>query len=236
MSKILRKTAKVFASSQAGSPSNQIAVFGSLAAGSPSFSGDVAAIQSAAWLTGWTGAVEAVSGGTTQPTLEDDNAINYVVTSQIAYLLQQGVAEWDSATTYFTNSVVQYNGDFWFSLTDNNAGAEPDTSPSAWSSYSQNLKAKGIAKAWIIFNGVSGAIIDSYNVTSLTKNSTGDYTVNIASAFAYASVCVVGTSSGLVRPVSTSTTQVRVTTAGVTGGGTFVNTDYSYNSLLMFTS
>ena len=43
----------------------------------------------------------------------------------------------------------------------------------------------GSAKAWVNFNG-SGtvAIRQSYNVSSITDNSNGDYTVNFSTAFA----------------------------------------------------
>lgn len=43
-----------------------------------------------------------------------------------------------------------------------------------------------IAKAWVNFNGTTspGTIRSSYNVSSVTKNGTGDYTVNFATALA----------------------------------------------------
>ncbi len=37
-------------------------------------------------------------------------------------------------------------------------------------------------KAWVNFNGVTGVIRDSYNVSSITKNGTGDYTLNFTKA------------------------------------------------------
>lgn len=43
---------------------------------------------------------------------------------------------------------------------------------------------QGSAKAWVSYNGVGGAIRASYNVTSVTKNGTGTYTVNFTNAFA----------------------------------------------------
>ena len=44
--------------------------------------------------------------------------------------------------------------------------------------------ARGIAKAWVNFNGTGTiAARDSENVSSLTDNGTGDYTVNFSSAF-----------------------------------------------------
>jgi hypothetical protein len=41
------------------------------------------------------------------------------------------------------------------------------------------------AKAWVEFNS-AGAILASYNVASVTKNSTGDFTIAFATAFASA--------------------------------------------------
>jgi hypothetical protein len=44
--------------------------------------------------------------------------------------------------------------------------------------------ARGIAKAWVNFNGTGTiAARDSENVSSLTDNGTGDYTVNFSSVF-----------------------------------------------------
>jgi hypothetical protein len=41
---------------------------------------------------------------------------------------------------------------------------------------------KGSAKAWVNFNGTTGTIRSSYNVGSITKNTTGDYTINFTTA------------------------------------------------------
>jgi len=49
----------------------------------------------------------------------------------------------------------------------------------------------GSAKAWVNFNGTGTiAVRDSLNVSSLTDNGTGDYTVNIGSDFAAADYSV----------------------------------------------
>lgn len=55
-----------------------------------------------------------------------------------------------------------------------------------------------IAKAWVNFDGTTspGTIRSSYNVSSVTKNGTGDYTVNFATAMANANYSVLGTGSG----------------------------------------
>ena len=44
---------------------------------------------------------------------------------------------------------------------------------------------QGSAKAWVNFNGTGTvAIRASYNVSSITDNGTGDYTINFTNAFA----------------------------------------------------
>jgi hypothetical protein len=50
----------------------------------------------------------------------------------------------------------------------------------------------GSAKAWVNFNGVGTvAIRASFNVSSVTRNATGFYTVNFTTAFADTSYCAV---------------------------------------------
>jgi hypothetical protein len=55
----------------------------------------------------------------------------------------------------------------------------------------------GIAKAWVQFNGTSGAspvIRGSFNLSSVTRNGTGDYTLNFTTAMADINYSSVGTS------------------------------------------
>jgi hypothetical protein len=61
--------------------------------------------------------------------------------------------------------------------------------------------ARGIAKAWVNFNGTGTiAARDSENVSSLTDNGTGDYTVNISNAFAAADYAI----SNMVRSTNSN--------------------------------
>ena len=54
-----------------------------------------------------------------------------------------------------------------------------------------------LCRAWVNFNGTSTvAIRASYNVSSITDNGTGDYTVNFATALADTNYSVGGSSSG----------------------------------------
>lgn len=51
---------------------------------------------------------------------------------------------------------------------------------------------RGSAKAWVNFNGVTTATIRaSYNVSSVTRNATGDYTVNFTNSLTDANYSVV---------------------------------------------
>lgn len=92
---------------------------------------------------------------------------------------------------------------------------------------------QGSAKAWVNFNGTGTvAIRAAFNVSSITDNGTGDYTVNFTTALPnadYSAVGSCGDSSGrffaLRDSVSPTTSNVRVqtyTTAGL-ADALFVN-------------
>jgi hypothetical protein len=51
---------------------------------------------------------------------------------------------------------------------------------------------QGSAKAWVNYNGSAQTITASYNVSSVTRNSTGNYTVNLTNALANANYSVSG--------------------------------------------
>jgi hypothetical protein len=70
-------------------------------------------------------------------------------------------------------------------LTSNGAGALP--------TFQANAASTGAAKAWVNFNGTGAVAINtSFNVTSITDNNTGDYTVNFTTAFSSADYSVSG--------------------------------------------
>lgn len=57
---------------------------------------------------------------------------------------------------------------------------------------------QGSAKAWVLFDGTSAppTIRGQYNVGSITKNATGDYTVSFTNALSSANYSVVGSCIG----------------------------------------
>ena len=67
-----------------------------------------------------------------------------------------------------------------------------------------------VCKAWVNFNGIGTvAIRGSYNVSSITDNGTGDYTVNFTTAMADSNYSISGTSSSVAN-----ITDVRSTVVG----------------------
>lgn len=50
----------------------------------------------------------------------------------------------------------------------------------------------GIAKAWVNYNGTTQTISGSFNVSSVTYNSAGDYTINYTTAMPNATYSVTG--------------------------------------------
>lgn len=50
----------------------------------------------------------------------------------------------------------------------------------------------GVAKFWVMFDGTTGNISVSYNVTSVTRNAAGDYSINLTTAFSSANYALFG--------------------------------------------
>ena len=62
--------------------------------------------------------------------------------------------------------------------------------------FSSAIVATNAAKAWVHFNGTGNVGINAnYNVSSITDNGTGDYTVNFTSAFVDTNYVVAGTAT-----------------------------------------
>ena len=50
----------------------------------------------------------------------------------------------------------------------------------------------GIAKAWVNYNSTAQTVTSSFNVSSVTYNTTGDFTVNFTTAMPNSTYCVAG--------------------------------------------
>lgn len=119
MATLSRQTQKVFASN---ADADQIAVFGSMKTGTPVYSTNLATLQSTAYTEGWAEALLSDKA----PYMEEMNAVQYGLSYQIAYLLQEGAPEYDANTNYSDTSIVKVidsNGlSFYRSLVDDNLG------------------------------------------------------------------------------------------------------------------
>ena len=79
--------------------------------------------------------------------------------------------------------------------------------------FSTNNAYSGIAKAWVNFNGITTVTINnSFNVSSITRNAAGDYTINFTTAmpniyYAVNANCAsTGTYSGLLVEINSTAT------------------------------
>lgn len=125
MARIPRKTQKVFCGN---SNAGEIAVFGTMKTGTPQYSTDIETLQSNEYEQGWSDAILNDKA----PYLEEMNGVQYAFSRQIAYLLQQGLAnEWDTNTIYFKGSTVAVINDttvtYYRSVSNDNQGNNPTT-------------------------------------------------------------------------------------------------------------
>jgi hypothetical protein len=105
-----------------------------------------------------------------------------------------------------------------------------------------NTVAQGSAKAWVNFNGTGTvAIRASFNVSSITDNGTGDYTVNFTNAMADANYATSVSSQFLdggsgVTYSSMQSTSARTASATrvVSVSSSFVFTDSAIMNVAVF--
>lgn len=137
-----------------GAASN-FGVFGTLS-GSKTTSKDIDTLQSdGAWLEGWQDAVIANK----RPAYQDFNGLQYVHSYQICYLLEMGIPEYNADTVYYQYSFCQSGGIVYQSLTDDNDGNTPVSSPSDWVVFNQFTPSAA--------NALSGSVIQT--VSSFTN-------------------------------------------------------------------
>jgi len=99
----------------------------------------------------------------------------------------------------------------------------------------------GICKAWVDYNGSTQTIANSFNVSSVTYNSSGNYTVNFTTAMPNSNYVIQGTTSrnastdnGVIvnqdSQTARTTSAVRVTVFQVSVG----STDKAYVGIAVF--
>jgi hypothetical protein len=85
----------------------------------------------------------------------------------------------------------------------------------------------GIAKSWVNFNGQGTvAIRASFNVSSITDNGTGDYTINFTTAMPdinYTTVAQTSSDSGTALLININSNSANNTTPTTTATRMFIN-------------
>lgn len=128
-----------------------------------------------------------------------------------------------------------FRGDGTFSVVISaatQADQEAATSTTVYTSPGTQKFHPGAAKAWVNFNGTGTvAIRSSYNVSSITDNGTGNYTVNLTNAMSDANYCPIANYSQAATGTGVPGWQAKVTDLATssfrisTGGdGTTVST------------
>jgi hypothetical protein len=172
MAKIERKNQKIFAAQV--SPSGTLSQFGSLRNTTPNYSSDPDVIQALdAWVQGWSSAV--ISGYL--PTLQDLNSLYYVLTRQIAYLMQSGIPEWNEGITYYIGSIVSDGvGGIYVSVANDNVNFALSQS-NKWLNYG------GVSQTNI---GANYSVIntDTYIRWSTAATTAGERTVTLPAPIA----------------------------------------------------
>lgn len=127
MSKLSRIFHKVFGAN--ANFTNQMGVFGSFKNGTPTYASNAEDIQS---LGNWLGGLYDSIVGNNSPILQDINGVLHHASRQIGYIMQSGVPEWDSQTSYYVGSFVNYNNTLYVSIVDDNLNQDPVSQPTKW--------------------------------------------------------------------------------------------------------
>ena len=176
--KLPRVTSKIFASNAA---EGDIGQFGSALTGTKVNTDDISVIQGLpAYEEGWRGAVVS---NRNYPTLQEMNGLQKTFSQQIAYILQNGMPEWDAGTTYFTDQFCRVGSMFYVSLQDNNLGNNPTTTTGFWQ----------------VWNPAEG----TYANTDLSNlSATGQAVIDSKLSDTQLSNCILSLTEGSITPQS----------------------------------
>lgn len=138
MAKLNRAIHKVFGNS---ANANNIGQFGSAVAGTKKITKNIAEIQELdAWEKGWEA---GTVGGNRYPAIQERNGLDYEMSYQIGYMLQEGIAEWNANTTYYKGSIIKaFDGTtarLYASLIDDNVGNAPNETSGNWALINPDL-------------------------------------------------------------------------------------------------
>jgi hypothetical protein len=90
---------------------------------------------------------------------------------------------------------------------------------------------KGSTRAWVDFNGTTATIRSSFNVSSVTRNATGDYTVTFTTSMSNANYAAIGNASGIGDVPGSSNLNGTISTYSVTTSAYRFQTAYRATNL-----
>ena len=132
---------------------NEIAQFGSLAAGSPMYTDDPSLIQALNQFA--EGLFSATASASQAPRIEDFNGLFLLLFRQLKYLFQSGVAEWTAAENYYSGkSVAMRSGILYKALTGSDVAPNINIDPAT-------DNGTNWAKLWDATNDGSGSGLDA---------------------------------------------------------------------------
>lgn len=110
---------------------------GSKAAGAPVTTKDLELMQTLTEYDQGMNAIVSDQGTSVLPYLEDINSLFFLTTSQIAYLFQAGIPEWDDETEYYLDVSLVVEGGITYKDTFGTGGTpnlnfQPSTNPTKW--------------------------------------------------------------------------------------------------------
>ena len=130
-------------------------------------------------------------------------------------LTAAGRALLDDADASAQRTTLGLGGLATLDILDDDLATSSATRPPSVDSVVNGIAAADRIKAWVNFNGTGTVAINaSYNVSSITDNGTGDYTVNFTSALADANYAVTLTTVGAALGTTTRAFVVAGTDAG----------------------
>jgi len=167
MAKITRKFQRVFCGDVPAN--NVVAQFGSLKAGSPTYSSDPAVIQQlAAWGAGWTGATVTNSA----PALQDMNSLFYVLSRQLGYVMQTGVPEYDPTTIYFIGSLASNSSGAIFKCLDDEISGVALSDTTKWVLFASNKQVSVSTNYTILYDDYSVIATGASSITATLPQAT----------------------------------------------------------------
>lgn len=189
MSLLTRAVQKIFGLTGGTGEFGQI---GSKAAGAPVTTKNLETMQALSKYDQGLNAIVSDQGTSVLPYLEDINSLFFLTTSQIAYLMQSGIPEWNAETEYYLNISLVTEGGITYKDTFGTGGTPnlnflPSTNPSKWEAVLGSKKVEFETSKDLVTNFISStqaratfsrmSLLDSNNIPKYLNNKSLTWTM-----------------------------------------------------------